>query len=242
MADAHANFARSLVVTAPSPATSGTSLVVQAGDGALFPAVPFNVILFPVGTDPSATTAEIARVTVRSTDTLTITRAQEGTTARTVVAGWQIVAGITAKTLTDAESFQMLGHMGAFNTTALAGTQTFYWGAYASVGVVQTTGWMKIPVVKPGLITRIDVATFVTVASSAQDVTFVLRKNGSDVATLTTTKRYNQGPTTQTIVSYTGLSVAIVAGDYLEFKEVHPSWTTAPTGIYQRAEILVSGS
>ena len=33
MADAHKNFASSLVATAPSPATSGTSLVVTTADG-----------------------------------------------------------------------------------------------------------------------------------------------------------------------------------------------------------------
>ncbi|MBA2741121.1 MAG: hypothetical protein H0U46_03820, partial [Actinobacteria bacterium] len=43
-------------------------------------------------------------VTAISTDTLTITRAQEGTSARTVVVGDQIAATITAKTLTDAEN------------------------------------------------------------------------------------------------------------------------------------------
>ena len=36
--DALKNFAISLVATAPSPATSGTSLVVTAGQGSYFPA------------------------------------------------------------------------------------------------------------------------------------------------------------------------------------------------------------
>ena len=37
MPDAHKNFAYSTIATAPTPATSGTTLVVQAGEGALFP-------------------------------------------------------------------------------------------------------------------------------------------------------------------------------------------------------------
>ena len=103
MADAHANFAVSAVATAPSPATSGTSLVVTAGHGSRFPAVPFNATIWPSGSSPDPSNAEIVRVTARSTDTLTITRAQESTTARTVVVGDLIAATITAKTLTDVE-------------------------------------------------------------------------------------------------------------------------------------------
>lgn len=101
--DAHKNFAYSAVATAPSPATSGTSLVVTAGHGARFPAVSFNAVIWPAGAIPTVDNAEIVRVTAISTDTFTITRTQEGTSARTVIVGDQIAAAITAKTLTDAE-------------------------------------------------------------------------------------------------------------------------------------------
>jgi len=104
VADAHANLAYSSVATAPSPATSGTSLTVAAGDGAKFPAVPFNATVWPAGAIPLTTNAEIVRVTARATDTLTITRTQEGTSARSVVVGDQIAATITAKSLTDIET------------------------------------------------------------------------------------------------------------------------------------------
>lgn len=102
--DAHKNFAVSAVATAPSPALSGTSLVVTAAAGALFPAVPFNATICPANTQPTASNAEIVRVTAISTDTLTIVRAQESSSARTVIVGDQIIAGITAKTVTDIES------------------------------------------------------------------------------------------------------------------------------------------
>lgn len=103
MADAHKNFATSLVATAPSPATSGTSLVVTAADGAKFPTPPFNAPVWPAGVQPTTANAEIVRVTAISTDTFTIVRQQEGTSARTIVVGDQIGANITAKTLTDVE-------------------------------------------------------------------------------------------------------------------------------------------
>lgn len=102
--DNHKNFAYSIVATAPSPATSGTTLVLQTGDGAAFPAAPFNVTIWPVGVAPLRSNAEIARATGKSSDTLTIVRAQEGSSARTVVVGDQIAASITVKTITDIES------------------------------------------------------------------------------------------------------------------------------------------
>lgn len=101
--DAHRNFAYSTVATAPSPATSGTSLVVASGDGAKFPAVPFNATVWATGANALTSNSEVVRVTAVSTDTLTITRAQEGTSARTVVVGDQIAATVTDKVLSDAE-------------------------------------------------------------------------------------------------------------------------------------------
>lgn len=103
MADAHKNFAYSLVATAPSPATTGTSLVVTAGQGALFPAVPFNATIWATGAQPTTANAEIVRVTAIATDTLTIERQLEGTSARTVIVGDQIAATITKNTLNDVE-------------------------------------------------------------------------------------------------------------------------------------------
>lgn len=93
------NLAASLVATAPSPATSGTSLVVTSGEGAIFadPATvgAYPVTLWPDGQLPTALNAEIALVTAKSGDTLTITRAQESTTARSVAVGWRVAASLT---------------------------------------------------------------------------------------------------------------------------------------------------
>lgn len=93
------NFSYSLVATAPSPATSGTSLVVTAADGAIFPTVPFNATIWPANSRSLSTNAEVVTVTAISTDTLTIIRAQEGSTARTVIIGDQIAATLTAESI-----------------------------------------------------------------------------------------------------------------------------------------------
>ncbi len=102
--DAHNNFAYSTVLTAPSPAASGTELTLQAGAGALFPAAPFNCTVWPADAQPTDANAEIVRVTAIVGDVLTITREQEGTAARTILVGDQFAETITAKAFTDIEA------------------------------------------------------------------------------------------------------------------------------------------
>lgn len=123
--DAHANFAVSAVATAPSPAASGTSLVVTAGQGSRFPATPFNAVIWPIGAIPAPANAEVVRVTSRATDTLTITRAQESSGARTVIIGDQIAAAITAKSFTDIEEI-LLGWTAYTPTVVQSGTVTSF--------------------------------------------------------------------------------------------------------------------
>jgi len=88
------NFAQSLVATAPSPATSGTSLVVSTGDGALFS--NGYCVAWPPNVQPTKANAEIVLITGVSTDTITMTRAQEGTTAQSIAVGWNFDQNVTA--------------------------------------------------------------------------------------------------------------------------------------------------
>lgn len=87
------DFAYGTVLTAPSPATTGTSLVLNSGQGALFPSPAtdgaFRAFIWPAGVNPTAANAEEVEVTAISTDTFTITR-HVGGIVRTVVVGDQI--------------------------------------------------------------------------------------------------------------------------------------------------------
>lgn len=144
MPDLHANFAYSTVATAPSPATSGTSLTVASGDGSKFPTVPFNATVWPASSQPTAANAEIVRVTARSTDTLTIARTQEGTSARTIVVGDQIAATITAKTLSDIESNLYLRLTYGVPTGAVAETISRFDNLSYSGSAVLTSGILQL--------------------------------------------------------------------------------------------------
>ena len=88
--------------------TSGaTSAAVVSGKGSRFPAVPFNAVIwnFTDYPDPSDDPdVEVVRVTNRVSDTLTITRAQESTSAAAHNTGgktYRIIAPLTAKVLNE---------------------------------------------------------------------------------------------------------------------------------------------
>jgi hypothetical protein len=101
------NFFQSEIATLPV-ASGGVTIVLSSGDGAKLPnpAVDgaFNLTIYEDGNPFSA--PEIVRVTARTSDTLTVTRAQEGTTATTKTAGttWKVVMFPTAKTIQDIDS------------------------------------------------------------------------------------------------------------------------------------------
>lgn len=95
------DFAAGLVLTAPSPATTGTSVTLRTGEGALMPAVPFYATLAPAGQLTNSLNSEKVLVTARpgNADTFTITRAQGGTAAKPVAAGWAFVNAVYADDL-----------------------------------------------------------------------------------------------------------------------------------------------
>jgi hypothetical protein len=106
--DAAKNFAKANLSTGYD--ASATSIVLISGGGAKFPAVSFNAVWFNAtdysdpADDPSV---EVVRVTGITTDTLTITRAQESTSAvthNTAGKTYLLVAGPTAKLVTDVAS------------------------------------------------------------------------------------------------------------------------------------------
>lgn len=86
---------------AASMAVGDTVLAVSASEGSRFPALAAGD-WFPVTVLRSDGTLEIMRCTGRSGDTLTVLRAQEGTSAKTFTAGDRVELRLTAATI---ESF-----------------------------------------------------------------------------------------------------------------------------------------
>lgn len=117
--DQHANLAVGTITVAPSPATSGTSLTLQSGQGALFPTPPFNATYTPASSSPTSTNAEIVRVTAIVGDVLTITRAQESSSAQSITIGGTIANSVTAKIFTDIETAVNAGGAGTVTSVSV---------------------------------------------------------------------------------------------------------------------------
>lgn len=102
MPNALKDFAYSTVLTAPSPATTGTSLVVASGEGFDFPVVAtdgeFDVTIWPANSQPRASNAERTHVTARSVDTFTLVR---GVPPRGIGVGDQIALTLSKSTFKD---------------------------------------------------------------------------------------------------------------------------------------------
>ena len=104
--DAIKNFAKAVVSDGNYDA-SATEIDVIAGHGDRLPVAPFNAVWWNATDYPDPSDdpgVEIIRVTAKSTDTLTITRAQESTAAEDHnVAGktYNLIAGMTARTITE---------------------------------------------------------------------------------------------------------------------------------------------
>jgi ribosomal protein L18 len=86
---------------AASITSSGTSITVASGHGARFPSLSSGEYFYATLID-SSNNLEIVKCTARSSDVLTVTRAQESTTARAYAIGDRIELRVTAAGLNDA--------------------------------------------------------------------------------------------------------------------------------------------
>jgi hypothetical protein len=103
MIDNFKNFAKVTVSTGYD--ASATSIDLTSGHAANLPTVPFNATWYNSTDYPDPSddpNREIVRVTAIASDTLTVTRGEEGITATTKNAAtktYKLIAGITAKTI-----------------------------------------------------------------------------------------------------------------------------------------------
>jgi hypothetical protein len=140
--DQVANFKKVEVST--TYGAGDTSIVLSGGEGAELPdpsgdnynMVWWNSSIPDPADDPNV---EIVRVTAKSTDTLTVTRAQEGTSATTKNAGgvtYKMFIAPTAKTITDITSDIAINNVSAINFIIDGG------GSAITTGV---KGYIEVP-------------------------------------------------------------------------------------------------
>lgn len=110
-------FSNNAFATLGSSLTNvATTLSLSAGQGARFPSLGAGDYFFATIVDAS-NNQEIVKVTARSTDTLTIVRAQDGTSARAFNAGDRIELRVTAASLNALQDYAPSGSVSS-NTVA----------------------------------------------------------------------------------------------------------------------------
>lgn len=124
--DSAKNFAK---VTVPGGYSDlATSIVVS--DGSRLPSAPFNAVWWNAAAygDPSDDPdVEVIRVTNVATNTLTVTRAQEGTAATAKAAACKLIAGLTAlaaNSIATTDDLPPVNHREWLSTSGFDGIET----------------------------------------------------------------------------------------------------------------------
>ena len=158
--DSAKNFSKCTVSTGYN--ASATTVVLSASEGAKLPTVPFNAVWYNSTdyTDPTDDpNKEIIRITNIATDTLTVTRAQESTSAATHNTGgksYKMIAGLTAKVInTDIPAMNVASATVAFgctldtDVTLAANSDTEIPSQKATKTYVDTGLALKAPIASP---------------------------------------------------------------------------------------------
>lgn len=115
------NNASTTLLTAIS-SSGTTSVVVASGKGALFPATGYFYVTLNDGTN-----IEICQCTSRSSDTLTVVRGAEGTTAQSSWAtGTAVKLNVTAAVVAEASAYPVTSFSGDYTLTAQDAGCTMY--------------------------------------------------------------------------------------------------------------------
>lgn len=239
------DFATALILTAPSPATSGTSLVLASGMGARMPAVPFNAVAHPDGQLPTLDNAERVLVTARSTDTLTITRAQGGTTARSIAAGWRFSNTIVTDDILNASTVTdelMTGTVNGSNTVFTTGSNFSGIQVYKNGVAMHRTDDFTI--------TGANQITFVTAPATGTKLTasYIIGSqtmiNGSNSTILDETPAgtVNGSNTTFTTArAYIAGSLQVFINGVKQKRTTHFTETTPASGIFTMGDAPLTG-
>lgn len=144
---------------------------------------------------------------------------------------------LVAAAIAGLHGYTLLASSGVANSPADA--TTYYFGSVLSRTFFVTAGNARVYIPKAGTITRVEIHwRQETTPATAETSTIYLRLNDTTDTVLSAAVK-NDG--TLDYINVTGLSIAVVAGDYYEIKWVTPSWATNPVGLTVQTQAYVSG-
>lgn len=115
----------------------------------------------------------------------------------------------------------------AANAATTTDSQTIYFGSLAGLAPTTTAAITRIYIPKAGTIKRAYIVANCATAGTAEAWPLYVRLNN-------TTDTLVESPTVSSTFrtwTNTSLSIAVVAGDYIELKAVNPAWVTNPANV-----------
>lgn len=117
--------------------------------------------------------------------------------------------------------------LAGFGSNNPADATTYYFGCFAHASPSTTAAVNRLYIHRAGTIISSDI--FMTGSTGTTETsTLSLRLNNASDTALSTAVALNTSPYH---LQTTGLSIAVVAGDYVECKWVTPTWGTNPTAV-----------
>lgn len=113
-------------------------------------------------------------------------------------------------------------------------SQTMYWGGMAVAPSTTAARWCSyIP--KAGTIKAAYIYSYAGTAGTNENWTMNIRLNNSSDTFIAVLGANTNGR----VWSNTGLSISVVAGDYIEIKEVQPAWATNPATVTRNGVVYI---
>lgn len=159
-----------------------------------------------------------------------VARLGPGTAGQALLSG-----GAGANNLWGPTGYNLVAGHGAWSP---ADATTYFWGLFQTLAAGAVAGLTPIYIPKAGRITSVSLwATVAGTLATSETASVILRVNDTTdnalgTATYTALK---SGP-----FLFTGLSIAVNAGDFFEIKQLTPTWVTNPTSVLQGAQVYVS--
>jgi hypothetical protein len=123
----------------------------------------------------------------------------------------------------------------AANQATTTDAQTLYWGCMPSLAVTTTANNTRLYIPKAGTIKAAQVFLHAATAGTAEAWVMNIRKNNTtdtQIASLSLAAA-------QRLWANYALNIAVAAGDYIEIKEVCPTWATNPANVRRSCNIYV---
>lgn len=158
---------------------------------------------------------------------------------KTLVQGANVTITHAAGTITIAASGSGggLGYAIQFecpNQATTTDAQTVYWGS-KNLAQQTTADMHRIYIPKAGTVTVCYIHLHSATAGTGENWTMNIRKNNTTDYLVQTIAVANA----HRVWSNGGLSISVVAGDYLEIKEVEPTWATNPANVRKSGIIYI---